>query len=108
MFEGNVVELKMEKLLLEREEMDMKRYRAGAIMYDESNESVYLKLEEGELTDLSLDAVYECQLFMEEETVLWSGVITKRYCSNVGKMLYMKIISGFFNQLHEDKYVTIK
>ena len=108
MFEGNVVELKMEKQLLEHEEMDLKVYHAEAIKYDESNENVYLKLEEGELTELSLDAVYQCQLHMETETVLWSGVISKRYCSAKGKMLYMKITSGFFEQLHEDKYVTIK
>ena len=108
MFEGNVVELKMEKVLLEHAEMDMKRYRADAIRYDDSNESVYLKLVEGDLTDLSLDAVYECQLFMEEGTVLWSGIITQRYCSLAGKEFYMRIISGFFNQLQEDKYVTIK
>ena len=76
---GNRVELKMEQNFRIAKEKDKAVYLCTMLKYQANQEIIKLRLEEGELTDISLDAVYECKIFGENSCLICTGRVKERY-----------------------------
>ncbi len=88
--------LTMKKILRAGEKPDEKTYVCSVVDYKEKTECLYLLLQEGSLTDLSLDAVYECRIMEADCEIQSTGRIRARYFCEHGKMLEMRIENGFY------------
>lgn len=88
--------LVMKKMLRAGKKVDGNTYICSVHSYQEQTESLYLLLEEGELTDLSLDAVYECRIWEQSYEIQAVGRIKERYHSAHGQMLEMRVENGFY------------
>ena len=55
---------------------------------------MYMTVEEGELTDLSLDAEYDCSIRPEE--VSCQGSVKERYFDREGSRLIFSVENGFY------------
>ena len=108
MRKGDSVELKMEKVLRAEDTKDKAAYACTVLGYDMGRECVCLLLETGNLTDISLDAIYSCQIQSEEEQISCTGRICDRYHGKAGKIIEFQIKSGFYkiNLKSVDKHIT--
>ena len=93
---GNRVELKMEQNFRIEKEKDKAVYLCTMLKYQANQEIIKLRLEEGELTDISLDAVYECKIFGENSCLICTGRVKERYRGTEGKTLVLQIQNGFY------------
>ena len=93
---GECVELKMEKILCLNGVKEDMVHACTVLRYDENQECIYLLLQGGELTELSLDAIYTCKILGEDMQTECDGRIQARYCSEAGKILEFKIKNGFY------------
>lgn len=93
---GRSAELQMEKMLLMGETVDRKIFACKVLMYDSKKERIYLLLESGMLTEISLDAVYRCQITSGTEDILCNGRIKERYRNEEGEVLELQIENGFY------------
>ena len=66
------------------------------IRYIPDKECIYLLAEEDELSAFSLDALYECEIRVEDEMLKCQGFITERYNSKQGKVIVFRIQNGFY------------
>lgn len=96
MKQGNAVELKMQRTLCEGQTYDARTHLCEFLMYDAREENLCMVLKSGELTELSLDALYECRIKGADEQLLCTGRIQNRYCSEVGKVVQLHIMNGFY------------
>ena len=96
MHKGDVAFLHMKKLLRAGDVLDENEYKAIFLQYDEKKESILFLLQLGKLTDLSLDAIYECRIQTEKEGLCCTGRIVERYCGTAGKMFKLEIENGFY------------
>ena len=96
MKQGNVVELKMQTTLCEGQKYDEQVHQCEFLLYDDKEENLCLILKSGDLTELSLDALYECRIKGSDEQLLCIGRIHKRYCSEAGKVVLLQITNGFY------------
>lgn len=96
MRQGDIAELKMQKVLCERHRMDENVYTCDVLRYDAQEECIVLLLKEDKLTAISLDAVYRCEV-KRDGTCMWcTGRICKRYCDAQGKILKLRVENGFY------------
>lgn len=96
MRKGDRAELKMQKVLRTGQVSDDTVYTCVVSAYCAQQESLSLILQSGKLTDLSLDAIYTCEIHTEQEQLRCTGRIRERYCDIEGKILKMKIENGFY------------
>ena len=82
MYEGNAVDLQMEKVIA-----------ADAIL---DEDYIYLQLKEDDLTAISLDAKYQCYISTRTELLFCTGVVQERYQCEHGKILVFHIENGFY------------
>ena len=92
----DVAVLHMKKTLRVGEVMDQGVYSAAVLQYDGKKECIYFRLETGKLTDLSLDAIYECRIRTEKEELRCTGRIRERYRGTFGKTFLFEIENGFY------------
>lgn len=93
---GDVAELKMQKVLCKGQQMDEKTYICEILKYDAQQECVVLILKTDKLTDISLDAVYKCEVSRDGVCTWCTGRVYKRYCSAKGKILRLQVENGFY------------
>ncbi|MBQ8803424.1 MAG: hypothetical protein IJZ53_07325 [Tyzzerella sp.] len=96
MKKGDYAELKMKKVLHVSGVMDGSVHACHVLRYDENRECLYFSLQSGELSDLSLDAIYECKIRSSEAQTNCSGRIKERYCGAEGKTIKFQIENGFY------------
>ena len=96
MNKGNVVKLIMTQPLSVGQMLDEKVYVCELVSYDRQQEMVFLILNEGELKELSLDAIYECQIFTEEAMFQCTGRIVERFHDTEGKKVNLRVKNGFY------------
>ena len=87
MYEGNPVDLKMEKVISADGIFDEVTHQCRVLRYD---------LEE-DLTKISLDAKYRCYISTRTELLYCTGVIKERYQSEDRNVLRFRIENGFYN-----------
>ena len=66
------------------------------IKYNEEEECIYLLTGKTELSEFSLDSIYECTMTDEEEEVKCRGKIVERYWDKRGKVLVFHVENGFY------------
>ena len=86
MNKGNVVKLIMTQPLSVGQMLDEKVYVCELVSI----------LNEGELKELSLDAIYECQIFAEEAMFQCTGRIVERFHDAEGKKVNLRVKNGFY------------
>ena len=96
MRKGDIATLYMKKALQTEANLDERVYSGIVLQYDENKECIYIRLEAGQLTDLSLDAIYKCKIQGENERVECTGRIKERYCGMAGKTFRFEIENGFY------------
>lgn len=96
MKQGNAVELKMQRTLCDGQLYDERIHLCEFLMYDAKEENLCLVLKAGDLTELSLDALYECRIIGADEQLLCIGRIQNRYCCGAGKVVQLQIANGFY------------
>ena len=96
MRKGDVAVLHMRKTLRVGAVLDESVYSGVVLQYDNRKECIYLRLETGKLTDLSLDAIYECKIRTEKEELSCTGRIRERYRGASGKTFIFEIENGFY------------
>lgn len=97
MYEGNPVELQMEKTVSADAIFDDTAHRCQVFRYDMDEDYIYLKLKEDDLTLISLDAKYQCYISAKNEKLYCTGVVKERYQSENGNMIVFRIENGFYN-----------
>lgn len=93
---GDSATLYMKKTLRAGDRLDEGIYSGEVLRYDEKKECIYFRLEPGKLTELSLDAIYECKIETEKERLNCTGRIKERYCGAAGKIFKFEIENGFY------------
>ena len=97
MYEGNPVDLQMEKII------------SADGIFDDSTRKCrvykYLELKQDDLTDISLDAKYRCYISTKSELLYCTGVVKERYRSEDLNLLKFRIENGFYN-VYEGRRVT--
>ena len=96
MRKGDVAVLHMKKTLCVGTVLDESVYSSVVLQYDSKKECIYLRMEAGNLTDLSLDAIYECRIRTEKEELSCTGRIRERYRGAFGKTFVFEIENGFY------------
>ena len=98
MYEGCSVILSMERNILKDGIFDEDEHEASVVKYKERDEYIYLSVEDYDLPELSLDAIYECKIQGEEE-VRCLGTIVERYQSSGRSTIKFKIQNGLYKKL---------
>lgn len=96
MFENCRATIVMEKLIGIKTEKNEDSCEGVVSMYDPKTECIYLNLEEMDLSKISLDAVYRCTIFSEEEAVECMGRVRERFLGKSGNILILQIENGFY------------
>ena len=96
MYEGSSVILKMERSILRDGIYDEDDYEASVLRYQGQEEYMYLSVEEYDLPEFSLDAVYEC--FIQEEGISCFGIIVERFRQSGDCVIKYKIQNGFYKK----------
>lgn len=94
MQKGDLVKLNMQKALCIGAEINEDTYECIVLQYDDKQECIYLALQNSELTELSLDAIYKCE--NEKGTESCVGRLKERYCKESYKVLKMQVKNGFY------------
>ena len=99
MEQGDYAELVMKKVLCKDMTFDQKKYLCKIFRYEPLEECIYLILENDSLTDISLDAIYECSIYDKTSVgnkTVSSGYIKERFSNKFGKILKFQIKNGFY------------
>ena len=97
MYEGNPVDLKMEKVISADGIFDEVTHQCRVLRYDLEEDEVVLELREKDLTKISLDAKYRCYISTRTELLYCTVVIKERYQSEDRNVLRFRIENGFYN-----------
>lgn len=97
MYEGNPVDLQMEKTISADAVFDDATHRCQVFRYDMEEDYIYLKLKEDDLSAISLDAKYQCYITTKTELLYCTGVVRERFQSEDGNMMIFRIENGFYN-----------
>lgn len=98
MYEGNKVELHMEKTVILNVLPDELSHNCKVLRYDPEEDYIRLLLEKDEnLQAISLDAKYRCDVTTKTEILSCNGVIKERYHDADGNILIFKIENGFYS-----------
>ena len=92
---GDNVILKMKQPLLIGMALDEKAYEGKLQRFDETEECCFILLREAMLTDISLDAVYQCEINTQIERISCIGRVRERYHDANGKTIKFEIKNGF-------------
>lgn len=84
--------------VLEGLESDKIEHSCRIMQWNSEKESFYLQLEEGDLSEVSLDVSYICRI-EEKGLVFCKGVVQERYESKYGKILVFLVKKGFYKNL---------
>lgn len=95
MKKGDRATMYMKKTLRVGDALDERVHASVVLNYDEKAECIYFQLESGKLTELSLDAIYECNIQTEKEQLNCTGRIKERYRGIAGKTFKFEIENGF-------------
>ena len=96
MYDGDKAVLTMVQYLKEDKEKDENIYEATVIEYQKEMEQVHLILRSGSLSDISLDAVYECRIRTITCETVCTGMIKERYENRAGMILVFQVTNGFY------------
>lgn len=96
MKQGDYAELTMKKVLCIDSIHDQKIYFCKILRYDVKQECIYLVLENDILTNISLDAIYDCMIQTSEDKTKCSGRVKERYNDEYGQVLKFEIENGFY------------
>ena len=97
MYEGNNVELKMERVISSDQIYDDTSHSCRVQRYESEDDYIYLRLREENLTQISLDAKYRCYLHTKTEVLYCTGVVKERYRSDNENILVFRIENGLYN-----------
>ena len=97
MYEGNPVDLKMEKVISADGIFDEVTHQCRVLRYDLEEDEVVLELREKDLTKISLDAKYRCYISTRTELLYCTGGIKERYQSEDRNVLRFRLENGFYN-----------
>lgn len=97
MYEGNPVDLQMEKVISADVIFDDAAHHCQVFKYDLEEDYIYLQLKEDDLTAISLDAKYQCYISTKKELLYCTGSVKERFQSENGNMIVFKIENGFYN-----------
>ena len=73
MYEGNAVDLQMEKVIAADAILDDETHHCQVFRYDMEEDYIYLQLKEDDLTAISLDAKYQCYISTRTELLFCTG-----------------------------------
>ncbi len=96
MKQGDIAELKIKKTLRIGQLVSEKAYVCELLSYDIQRAELLFALKSGELTELSLEAIYECQIQTTDARLACTGRIRERYCNQNGKILKLQVENGFY------------
>ena len=96
MKQGNITKLTMIKPLCVGQKLDEKSYVCELLSYDKQQEMISVILKEEELIKLSLDAIYECQIFAEDAVFSCTGKIVERFRDKEGNNVKLQVKNGFY------------
>ncbi len=96
MYDGDKASFTMVQYLKEDKEKDENVYYATVIEYQKELEQVHLILSTGNLTDISLDAVYECRIQTMTGEAVCTGIFKERYENRAGMILILQVKNGFY------------
>lgn len=96
MRKGEIAELKMQKMLRAGEDTDTTVHKSIFLRYDDKQECIYLALQEGKLTDISLDGLYQCEMQTETGKQSCIGRIKERYDVGTDAVVKLQIENGFY------------
>lgn len=105
MYEGNPVDLRMEKMLSADGIFDEAARQCSVKKYDPEEDYIYLELKEDKLENISLDAKYRCYISTRTELLYCNGVVKERYRQEDKNLLRFKIENGFYN-VYEGRKMT--
>lgn len=97
MYEGNPVDLQMEKVISSDVIYDDTSHHCQVFKYDLEEDYIYLWVKEDNLGSISLDAKYQCYITTKKELLYCTGQVKERYQSEQGNMIIFKIKNGFYN-----------
>mgnify|MGYP000004432355 FL=1 len=97
MYEGNPVDLQMEKIISADGIFDDNTRKCRVYKYDLEEDYIYLELKEDDLTAISLDAKYRCYISTRTELLYCTGVVKERYRCEDTNLLKFRIENGFYN-----------
>ena len=97
MYEGSTADLKMVRAISADVIFDNTAHCCRVCRYDVEEDFIYLKLKEGDLTVISLDAKYGCYISTKKEMLYCTGVVKERFQSEEGNMLVFRIEDGFYH-----------
>ena len=105
MYEGNPVDLRMEKILSADRIFDDSTRQCRVRKYDPEEDIIYLELKEDKLEAVSLDAKYRCYISTRTELLYCTGVVKERYRQEDRSILKFRIENGFYN-VYEGRKMT--
>ncbi len=106
MYEGCQADLKMGRVISMDAVFDEEVYCCKVFKYNAEEDHMQLLLENGELSDISLDAKYDCTISTKTELLACSGVVEERFHNEKGSVLVFKIENGFYNRFSEEKKIV--
>ena len=96
MKQGNITKLIMVKSLRVGQILNEKEYECELLSYDKQQEMISVILKTGDLKELSLDALYECQIYAEEALFNCTAKIIERCCDEAGNTVKLRVKNGFY------------
>ena len=93
---GNRVVLTMEKPLCAGQKLDGRTYTCELLEYNKKHAMLVMRAQDVKLTEISLDAIYLCEIQTEEARVQCTGRIRERYCSSNGEVVEFQVKNGFY------------
>lgn len=96
MYEGNPCDLQIENSYSSDGMFDEVVHKCQIYKYDAEEDYMFLVLKEGELTEISLDAIYQCYISTRKELINCSGTVKERYQCKYGNFIVFKISDGFY------------
>ena len=97
-FKGSTARLKMKKMILDGGYFNDTEYICKVAAYEKEQANIYLLTGKTELTEFSLDAIYECVLDEEEQETACAGVIRERYWSKHEKFSFFILKMDFIKK----------
>ena len=93
---GSKAVLTMERTLCMEQNIDKRTYVCELLAYDIKQAILVFRLQEQGLEELSLDALYQCEIYTEKNITKCVGKIRERYCGSEGKTVKVQVKNGFY------------
>ncbi len=95
MKQGDRVQLTVKKYLKKDYSKEYGSCSGTVLHYNTKEECIYFLLENEELTNVSLDIIYQCEITSSKERLSCTGRVKERYYHESGKVLKFEIENGF-------------